>query len=80
MALTVNEMADLIGAGWYKDTNGGDTLIFPVTVIDARVVWGNLQVLITPQGDIPGRPGKRWVSRDKVVTGVSVTRKEEVYA
>ena len=78
MALTVSEMQDLIGAGWYKDTNGGDTLIFPVDVIDARVVWGNTQVLITPQGD--AARGKRWVSRDKVVTGVSVSRKEEVFA
>lgn len=71
MAMTVNEMADLIGSAWFKDTAGGDTLVFPVQVLDARVVWGNLQVLITPTGDIPGRAGKRWVSRDKVVTGVT---------
>ena len=76
MAMTVNEMADLIGAGFYKDTNGGQTLVFPVQVLDARTLWGNVQVLITPRGDIPGRPGARWVSRDKVVTGVSVARKE----
>lgn len=69
MAMTVKEMQGLIGAGWFKDTNGGDTLIFPVQVLDARVVWGNTQVLITPQGD--AARGKRWVSRDKVVTGVT---------
>ena len=70
MTLTVKEMNDLIGDGWYKDTIDTGTLVFPVTVLDARVVYGNTQVLITPRGDMPGNPGKRWVSRDKVITGL----------
>lgn len=48
---------------WIEMTRYGQTLVFPVEVLDTRRVYGRVEHLITPVGG----SGEAWVHGDRVV-------------